>query len=139
MNWLTHGIDSRVLDYIFISLSVLVSVSLFGTSKLDSGRRTRRFVRLAEDVESRLQALEVRIEQIEKQLLDRPEVPAAAAASEMVWSGVNLTKRSKALRLHRRGAEANVICRTLGVVKGELALMVKIQKLISGGSAEVQK
>jgi hypothetical protein len=139
VNWLGHAIDGRVLDYVLIFLSVFFSLCLFGTLKLDASRRVRKHARQAADLETQLQRFRERIGQVERQMAEQNEVPTAVpVVSEVAWSGVNLTKRSKALRLHRLGAEANVICRTVGVVQGELSLMIKIQKLIAG-SGEVKK
>jgi DNA-binding NarL/FixJ family response regulator len=44
-------------------------------------------------------------------------------------SGLNLTKRSQALQLFRRGASAEEIARTLSLPRNEVELLVKIQRM----------
>ena len=56
-----------------------------------------------------------------------PAEPAAAT----VRSGMNLNRRSQALRLHRRGETAGEIARLLSMPAGEVQLLLKVHHLLA--------
>jgi hypothetical protein len=70
---------------------------------------------------SRLEALAARIE-------DVGAVPHNAAVAER--SGINLSRRSQALRLHRRGEQPAEIAVALGIPVQEVQLLIKVHEIV---------
>ena len=91
----------------------------------------------------RCTSLELKMADLEKRLettsaLEPAEIRPATPA-EMAYCGINLTKRSQALRLHRQGNAPETIARNLGVAKGEVNLMLKLHKIIVDTANEGKK
>lgn len=139
MNALGVLIDARVLDFVFIASSAVLTLCLFATSKYETARRAHEQQSAFDELAARVQALSTALNQLERQTSKIAEQPVGPVAADPKWSGVNLTKRTNALRLHRAGTEQNVICHTIGLAKGELALMIKVQNMITKRAEEVQK
>jgi hypothetical protein len=55
---------------------------------------------------------------------------AAAPTPGTVRSGLNLTTRSQALRMHRRGSSAEQIAAALGLPRQEIELLLKVQQIL---------
>lgn len=58
----------------------------------------------------------------------RQEPPRASAFSAQ--PGLNLSKRSQALRMHRRGDSSEQIASTLGVPLQEVELLLKVHRIV---------
>lgn len=52
-------------------------------------------------------------------------------------SGMNLSKRVQALRLHRRGEDIGHIAAALGVPRGEVELLIRVQQISARRAAAV--
>jgi hypothetical protein len=75
-----------------------------------------------EDVHRRLEALAARIEEVRT-------VPPAVAA-QPARPGMNLSRRSEALRRHRRGESAGYIAQHLGLPIQEVELLIKVHEIV---------
>lgn len=71
--------------------------------------------------------MRLRLEEVEQRKGPLADWPAAEPAS------VNLNRRGQVLRLYRRGDSVAHIASTLGLSTGEVALIVKVQEMDSGG------
>jgi hypothetical protein len=109
----------------------LVAFSLFALLRMklvaDAVRREAREASLARDAAiealgSRMDALSARIEEL------RTIPHGTAAVSERV--GINLSRRSQALRLHRRGEPAGEIAAALGIPVQEVQLLIKVHEVV---------
>ena len=72
-----------------------------------------------EEFQLRLQRLNERLQAAE----DRSSIPVPAPVTQ----GLNLNKRTQALRMSHRGAPANKIAATLNLPRREVELLLKIQ------------
>jgi hypothetical protein len=111
-----------------LGLVALNLVSLLRARSLaDAARREARAARLAQDsamerLGSRLDALAARVEDVGAV----PHgVPAVAEKG-----GINLSRRSQALRLHRRGEPAAEIAASLGIPVQEVQLLIKVHEIV---------
>jgi hypothetical protein len=77
-----------------------------------------------EDVQGMLEALSARIKELESRPPETPLNPSAPRA------GINLSKRSQALRLHRRGESAERIAAELQVPRQEVDLLLKVHGIV---------
>ncbi len=65
-----------------------------------------------------------------RQLHEIRQEPPRAAASGGAGPALNLSKRSQALRMHRRGDEPEAIASTLGVPLQEIELLLKVHRIV---------
>jgi hypothetical protein len=109
----------------------LVAFSLFALLRARSlveavRRETRELLRVRdsamEALGNRMDALGARIEGV------RTVSHGAAAVPER--SGINLSRRSQALRLHRRGEPAGQIAATLKIPVQEVQLLIKVHEIV---------
>ncbi len=71
------------------------------------------------------------IEGLAAQVHDLQRVPAAAPVDPAVpRAGLNLSKRSQAIRLHRRGESAEQIASQLQIPRQEVELLLKVHRLV---------
>lgn len=75
-----------------------------------------------EALDTRLNALAARIEEV------RMVPHGSTLASEK--GGINLSRRSQALRLHRRGEPPNEIAAALGIPVQEVHLLIKVHEIV---------
>ena len=86
--------------------------------------------------ESRLHNLEQRLEDLAAELQDCqaqiPQSPGARAGPGRARSGLNLTKRAQALRMHRRGDPPDQIATLLELPLQEVDLLLKVHHIVLG-------
>jgi len=90
-------------------------------------RRAR--VRHAE-LEAAVEAARQSVNGLATQVQDIQELAPAAPPSPSPRSGLNLSKRSQALRMHRRGDDAAKIAAALGVPFQEIDLLLKVHRIV---------
>ena len=73
------------------------------------------------------EALAVQVRELKQEPGVAPETP------QQVRSGFNLSKRSQALRLHRRGDQPREIAGTLDVPSQEVELLLKVHRIVMSG------
>jgi hypothetical protein len=81
-----------------------------------------------ERTEPALAALCASIEELQARLDELERRPAALPA--MPKAGLNLGKRSQALRMHRRGDAPDQIARALELPVTEVELLIKVQRIV---------
>jgi DNA-binding NarL/FixJ family response regulator len=81
------------------------------------------------EYESALDALRLELNACAGQLRDLQQQPACPAPP---GGGLNLSKRSQALRLHRRGESAQQIAAALHIPQQEVDLLLKVHRVVIG-------
>jgi hypothetical protein len=90
-----------------------------------------------EQCEAATQKLRNAVDVMAVQLRELPQQPPGAAASPTPRAGLNLTKRSQVLRMHRKGDPPDQIAKTLEVPLQEVDLLIKVHRIVIGNlSAE---
>lgn len=116
-----------------VAAALSASVYLFFTLKraMDAWRRDAAVERdrLAEE----LRTLQSRVSDLEGELA----ASAAAKGSLQPLRGVNITKRTQALRMVRRGETPERIAAALAMSRREVQLLMKVQKLIAEAPPKV--
>jgi hypothetical protein len=112
-----------------LSLVGLVAVTLrmqklAGTPVSQPSERPDPVPGIMMDLKSELTALSERISALESATHQGQPVLA-------IRSGMNLNKRTQALRQHRQGQAADQIAKSLDMPKAELDLLLKVQRLVS--------
>src|ERR1017187_974559 len=121
LNWIL----SPIAIYAVIALALAGTLVLFVTAKLE----TRRALRAARDarksVDAAVQEMSAGIERLRAEV--RLPAPVSAPAA---GPALNLTKRTHAMRMLRRGESVESIASALRAPRNEIELLVKIQQMI---------
>jgi DNA-binding NarL/FixJ family response regulator len=100
--------------------------------------RTKALIRAAGRVsaaagsklEAEVQAMRQTIEGLAAQVQDVQQLSRVAAAPAVPKPGLNLSKRSQALRMHRRGEAAGQIADALDIPLQEVDLLLKVHRIV---------
>jgi hypothetical protein len=77
-----------------------------------------------------IQALRDTVEALAAQIHDLQSHPPVALAPGLPKPGLNLNKRSQALRMHRRGEKAEEIAAALELPRQEVELLLKVHRIV---------
>jgi hypothetical protein len=77
-----------------------------------------------------LDPLRATIDTLASQVRELQTVPAVARQAGTVKSGFNLSKRSQALRMHRRGESSEQIAAALDLPRQEVELLLKVHRIV---------
>jgi hypothetical protein len=80
--------------------------------------------------EAAIEAVRNEVEACARQLHEIRQDPPKTAAPSFPRSGLNLSKRSQALRMHRRGDAPEQVASTLGVPLQEIELLLKVHRIV---------
>ncbi len=104
---------------------------LFLTAKREAMRTARRCQQQRDALESEVRKLEETV----RSLAGRVEEIASLAEAGVpppATGGLNISTRTRALRMHRRGDPAERIAAALSVPQQEVELLLKVEALASG-------
>ncbi len=111
-----------LLPYFLIAAGLFSSLALFLTLKREIGRQAnRQSLRIAEML--------IRLKEAEHPVPHFQEQPETAFVPTPLRAGLNVNKRIHALRMLRRGEEVNHIAAALGVPRGEVELLIRVQSI----------
>jgi hypothetical protein len=108
-----------------VSLALLY---LWCSARMEIGRYRKDISSIRESTQNDMRELTVRMDE----LCSRPVPESVPQAIEIrtVGESINLTRRARALQMHRRGDELHTIAAAVGSSHGELSLLLKIDRLI---------
>ena len=127
------------MNLLVVVMSILCGLILCGTAtslfavyrahcmlhEMDGRAGDRKSQRDAE-----LQALRDTLEALAAQLHDLQNHPPVAAPPGLPKPGLNLSKRSHALRMHRHGEGADQIAAALDLPRQEVELLLKVHRIV---------
>lgn len=113
---------------IILGIGLAGSVSLWLWTKVEAHATGKAFEEFRTTTESRIRDLEARLPSSEENGPEILEVPAVSRP--LTAQGLNLTTRTKALRMHRRGETISSIAATLQVQQEEVDLLVKLDRML---------
>ncbi|HEY6392744.1 MAG TPA: hypothetical protein VIX89_15800 [Bryobacteraceae bacterium] len=115
--------------YAFQAAGTLACLFIFLTLKQEIRRLKSRLDRQQADEATATRDLKLRLEEITLRLRDSEDRAGVLVAPEAPRSGLNLTKRSQAIRMSRRGERAENIAASLSLPRGEVDLLLKVNAL----------
>lgn len=116
--------------YAAITMGMVLCLFLFASLKRDlrryDGRGQKKLTALEADWNAKMEGMDERWKELSQisNLLVPPAPPR---------SGLNVSKRSQALQMFRRGESAQEISATLSIPLNEVDLLVKIQRIVLSG------
>lgn len=109
-----------------------LGTSLFGLFWMQRAVRAaagRAEARQAQN-EAAIEAVRSEAESCARQLREIRQEPPRSGAFAQTQPGLNVSKRSQALRMHRRGDAPEQIASTLGVPLQEVELLLKVHRIV---------
>ncbi|MEO8592528.1 MAG: hypothetical protein ABI759_04330 [Candidatus Solibacter sp.] len=126
--------NTLVLTFSILSGVVLsaTAVCLFAVYRAHCLLRETKKLNAVESAkdESDLQSLRTTVDALAAQLHDLQSHPPVAVAPGLPKPGLNLNKRSQALRMHRRGEAADQIASALELPRQEVDLLIKVHRVV---------
>jgi hypothetical protein len=89
-----------------------------------------RFQRGIELSENSIRSLQTALETLSSEVRNLSQHPVAAQAAGPLKPGLNLSKRSQALRMHRRGDSLEQIGAALEIPLQEVDLLLKVHRIV---------
>jgi DNA-binding NarL/FixJ family response regulator len=120
LNWIL----SPITIYAVIAMALTGTLVLFITAKLEIQRALRAARDARQAVDGAVQEMSLGVEQLRTEMSLPAPVSAPAAGPAL-----NLTKRTQALRMLRRGESVESIASALRAPRNEVELLVKVQQI----------
>jgi hypothetical protein len=83
-----------------------------------------------EGCETAIAAIEKTVRSLSAELQELRQLPTSGSASAFPRAGLNLTKRSHVLRMHRLGHPPEKIAAALEVPRQEVELLIKVHRIV---------
>ena len=116
-----------VAQAIVLGVGLMGSLALWISEKIEARAAQKAFEDFRVSTEAAIQGLSARIEELRA----APPVSELAPSPVMSVQGMNLTIRTKVLRMHRRGETIPGIAAALGVQQEEVDLLLKLDRLLA--------
>lgn len=130
MTMIVGSWSGALLPYAFLTLGLALCLYLFFTVKREISTLTLRHRKREQELRSELAAFET---SVKEQLPDHREEDRAMPGFALFTfrSGMNLTRRTQAMRMLRRGEGVETIAAALGLPRKEVELLVKVQRILT--------
>ncbi len=125
MNWL---IPLTTLGATLIG--ILACLYLFVSVKRETATLRSRYKTRIAQLEETVAALSARLDEQSVEWKEAAEHASLYVPPPAPASGLNLTKRSQALKLNRLGEGPEHIAETLGIPQNEVDLLLRVQKIV---------
>lgn len=126
LQWLLNPAMPYAVIAIGLGLCLFLFVSLKRDLRACDLRSRKKLAALEAEWQAKMESLDERWKELSQisNLLVPPAPPR---------SGLNLTKRSQALQMHRRGEGPQQIAEALSLPQNEVELLVKVQQIMLAG------
>jgi hypothetical protein len=125
-----HWIHHPAGYYTLLGLGLVACVQLFVTLKREIWLLNSRLAEKQQALDQAMQRVERTACEISQRLSAAEERAGVLVPPAPPSSGLNLSKRSQALRMSRRGDAPQHIAAALGVCENEVKLLLKIHRII---------
>ena len=120
LNWILNPLA----QYGMLAAGLIACLALFLAVKLEVGAVRQRERESRDALAAQVREMESALGQIRQSVTGMEERPFA------VRPGLNLTRRTQALRMHRRGESAQTIAAALSAPRNEIELLLKLQSML---------
>jgi Flp pilus assembly protein TadB len=123
-----------VVPLLLLGAGAVAAAMLFFSLRRENGELRRRMATLESTANCALVELQRRLDDLSERLRQAEERPESSPAAAR--SGVNLNNRAQALRMLRRGIDAETVATSLNLPRPEIELLIRVQQLSasSGGA-----
>ena len=119
---------SPLTPYATIALALAASLACFLSTKTEVCRLRRVANRSQQELQHKMEEMETAMAGLSRQ----PEEPALPAPPQAVTlrPSLNLTRRTRALRMRRRGETVESIAAALAAPRNEIELLLKVYEIV---------
>jgi hypothetical protein len=128
-DWLNDSVIQISILAALLGIGLIGSVALWIFAKMDARAARKEFQVFRLSTESAISDLAARIEALRSVPVSEP-IPLL-----MTVQGMNMTTRTKVLRMHRRGETIPTIAAALGAQHEEVELLLKLDRLLETPAA----
>ncbi len=117
-------------------------VYLFISCKQELRSADKRWARRLETAGAEAESLRTELAETRERLHETEENARLLVAPQPALSGLNLSKRTQAIRMFRRGEQPDQIAAVLSLPKREVELLLKVHRIVLNaplGEAKLQK
>jgi hypothetical protein len=125
MNFNLEWILNPLTTYAITGTGLLASLFLWFSARIDAGKCRHEMTAMKECTDSALQKLASKVNEI----VVRP-APQPPQEYPRITQSLNLTRRARALHMRRRGDEPHTIAAALGISRGEIDLLFKLDRIV---------
>jgi hypothetical protein len=131
VNWLMNPVNQIAILCGVLGVGMLGSLTLWISTKMDVRTLRKALEDYREATDAKIEELRAALETAAEAMKATP-APAAApvAPGPLSVQGLDLTNRTKALRMARRGEQVASISASLGVAQEEIELLLKLERLL---------
>jgi hypothetical protein len=130
VNWLDPVTQLAILGGV-LGLGLIGSLTLWISLKIDVRAAKKGHQAFRETTDAAIEELRGSMEAMAEAMKTAPAAePAPAVPGVLNVQGLNLTNRTKALRMSRRGEPIPSIAASLGVAQEEIELLLKLERLL---------
>ena len=116
-----------VVPLLLLGAGAVAAAMLFLSLRREAGELRRRMATLEKEANAALVRFQSRLEELGERLRQAEERPASAPAPPR--AGLNLNNRAQALRMLRRGIDAQTIATSLNLPRPEIEMLIRVQRL----------
>jgi hypothetical protein len=126
LDWILHPAVPYAVIATGMALCLFLFVSLKRDLRVSEARSLKKLAAMEANCATKMELLDERWKELSQisSLLVAPTPPR---------SGLNLSRRSQALQMSRRGETPQEISTTLSIPRNEVELLVKVQKIVLAG------
>jgi hypothetical protein len=124
MNFNPEWILNPLTTYAITGTGLMALLFLWFGAKIDAAKCRREITAMKEFTDSALRDLASRVSEI----VGRP-APEVPPEFPRITQSLNLTRRARALHMRCRGEEPHTIAAALGVSRGEVELLFKLDRI----------
>jgi hypothetical protein len=125
MSFNFEWILSPLTTYAITGTGLLALLFLWFGAKIDASKCRREITTMKEVTDSALRDLASKVNDI----VSRP-APEPPQEYSSIDQSLNLTRRARALHMRRRGEEPHTIAAALGISRGEVELLFKLDQMV---------
>jgi hypothetical protein len=129
-DWLNESVIQISILAALLGIGLIGSITLWVFAKIDARASRKEFQVFRLSTETAISDLVARIEALQSVPVSEP-IPSPL----MTVQGMNLTTRTKVLRMHRRGETIPSIAAALGAQHEEVELLLKLDRLLETPAA----
>jgi hypothetical protein len=118
--------------YLLLAGGLGACLYLFLTLKREVRKLEARWKRRHQELEETIRALQADLDVVKDRLREAEERAGMLVPPAPLRSGLNLSKRTQALRMAARGETPEHIAAALSLPEGEVQLLMKVRRMVAG-------
>jgi len=113
--------------------SAALSFLALSRARVLAGVAERRAIAETGQLTATVEGVGKAVANLSQEVRDLRQQPPAGVPGGIPRAGLNLSRRSQALRMHRRGEPPEQIASVLGISRQEVDLLIKVHRIVMNG------